>query len=172
MDGFATLNLTLSGSQPTKEGFQVIVGTVAFGPGITLEESPPALAEGRADVADHLRLWWTGLRVLLQLGEKLLDLALDLLAGRARLPLDLWRVEAALEFHQPAPLTFKLSILRAKGAAELDHRQQLRQERMTPFLALRLSEDSIRAKSSNTRRPPSTNGGLLASVRVRRINSA
>lgn len=172
MDGFATMNLTLPGPQPTKEGFQVIVGAVAFGPGITLEEPRPALAEGGADLSDHLRLGWTGLRLLLQLGQKLLDLALDLLAGRARLTRDFWRVETALQFHQPAPLTFKLSILGAKGAAELNHRHQLRQERMVPFLALRFRAESIRAKSSNTRRPPSAKGGLLASVRVLRINSA
>ncbi|MCA1606972.1 MAG: hypothetical protein LC775_16225 [Acidobacteria bacterium] len=110
MDGFAALDLTLPGPQPTKEGFQVIVGPIALRPGITLKQTRPTLAEGRADMGDHMRVWRIALRVLLQLGQKFFDLALDLLAGRVRLPRDFWWVEAPLQFHKEAPLAFKLSV--------------------------------------------------------------
>jgi len=172
MDGFAPLNLTLSGPQPPKEGFQVIVGAIALRPGIALEQARPALTEARADMSDHTGVMRTLPSMLFQLGQKLFDLTLDLLAGWARPALAVWGVETPLQFHQPVPLAFELPILRPKRVAEMDHRQQLRQEWMPPFLALRLREDSIRAKSSNTRRPPNAKGGLLASVRVLRINSA
>ena len=81
MDGLVALNLTLSSTQPAKEGFQVIVGTVALGPGITLEEPPPALAEGRCDMRDHTGILGTVSSVLLQVGQKLFDPALDPAAG-------------------------------------------------------------------------------------------
>ena len=172
MDGLATMHLPLSGPQPPKEGFQLIVGAVALRPGITLEQARPALAEGAADMCDHTRILRTVLCVLLQLGQKLLDLAFDLTAGRGRLPLDFRWVETTLQFHKEAPLTFELSVVGGKRMTERDHGQQLIQEWVPPFCRLRVSEASNRARSSNTRRPPSAKGGLLPSVRVLRIKSA
>jgi len=133
VDGLAALNLTLSGAQPAKEGFQVIIRAVALRPRVALEESCPALAEGRADPCDHPRVSRTALRVLLQLGQKLFDLTLNLLAGRAQLTLDLWRVETPLQFHQPVPLAFELLIAGGKSLVAVGHGQQLIQERVPPF---------------------------------------
>ena len=65
VDGLAALNLTLSGAQPAKEAFQIVVGAPAFGPGITLEEPRPALVKGCADMCDHLGILGVVLRVLL-----------------------------------------------------------------------------------------------------------
>jgi len=53
VDGFPALDLPLAGSQPPKEGFQVIVGAVTFRPGIALEQARPALTKARADMGDH-----------------------------------------------------------------------------------------------------------------------
>lgn len=133
MDGFTALNLTLPSPQSTKKGFQVIIGAVAFRPRIALEESRPALAEGCADLGDHPRVWRAGSCVLLQLGQALFDSALNLLAGRARLILNLWWVETPVQFHQPPPLAFELLIAGDKWLAECDHPQQLIQERVPPF---------------------------------------
>jgi hypothetical protein len=69
-------------------------------------------------------------------------------------------------------LVFEVLIACGKSLAELNHGQQLLQERVPPFCRLRLSEASKRWRSSNTRSPPSAKGGLLASVKVLRINSA
>jgi hypothetical protein len=172
VDGFTAMDLPLAGPQPPKEGFQVIVGAVALRPGIALEQACPALAEARTDMGDHPSVLRTLPSVLFQLGQKLFDLALDLLTGRARLPRELRRVETPLQFHQPVPLAFEVVIACGKRVAELDHGQQLLQERVSPFCRLRVSEASKPWRSSNTRRPPSAKGGLLASVKVLRINSA
>jgi hypothetical protein len=70
--------LPLASPQAPKEGFQVSIGAVAFGPRITLEEAVPALAKARADLGDHIGVLWTGLCVVLQLGQKLFEVAFDL----------------------------------------------------------------------------------------------
>jgi hypothetical protein len=172
VDGFTAMDLPLAGPQPPKEGLQLIVRTVALRPGIALEQARPALAEAPADMGDHTGVLRTLPCVLFQLSQKLFDLALDLWAGRARLPRELGRVETPLQFHQPVPLAFEVLIAWGKRVAELDHGQQLLQERVSPFCPLRVSEASKRWRSSNTRRPPSAKGGLLASVKVLRIKSA
>jgi hypothetical protein len=111
MDGLATMSLPLSGPQPAKEGFQLIVGAPAFGPGITLEEPWPALIKGSADMCDHIGILRVVLRVLVQLSQELFDLALDPAAGRAWVALVCRRVETAIQFHQPATLALELPIL-------------------------------------------------------------
>ena len=110
--------------------------------------------------------------MVFQLGQKCFDVAFDLSAGGARLIVLLWRVQAPVQFDQPIPLTFELAILSLKGAETLDHRQELIQNRMAPFLRLRWREASKRVRYSKTRSPPSAKGGLLPSVRVDRIRSA
>ena len=133
VDGLAALNLTLSGAQPAKEAFQIVVGAPALGPGITLEEPRPALVKGCADMCDHIGILRVVLRVLLQLGQELFDLALDPPAGRALLPLVLRGVEPTVQFHQPVALALEVPILWRKRLAEGDHRQQLSQDGMAPF---------------------------------------
>jgi hypothetical protein len=133
MDGLATMSLPLSGPQPATEGFQLIVGAPAFGPGITLEEPWPALSKGSADLCDHIGILRVGLRVLVQLSQELCDLALDPPAGRAWVVLVFRRVETALQFHQPATVALELLILWHERSAQLDHRQQVIQDRMAPF---------------------------------------
>lgn len=110
--------------------------------------------------------------LLRQLGQKGFDLALDGAAGRPGLSDHHGRVQASLQFDQPVALALELPILRREGAPPLHDRQQLLQQRMPPFCRLRWSEASRRAKSSNTRNPPSSKGGLLPSVRVTRSKSA
>jgi len=144
VDGLPTMRLPLSGAQPTKEGFQVIVGAVTLRPGITLEQARPALTEGGAELRHHPRVRRTILRVLFQLGQKLFDLAFDLSAGRGRLTCDFWWVEAVLEFHQETSLAFELTVVCGERMTPGDHRQQLIQEWMPPFCRLRLSEASKR----------------------------
>jgi hypothetical protein len=99
VDRFTAMDLPRAGSEPPKEGFQVIVRAVALRPGIALKQARPALAEARADMGDHTGVWRTLPRVLFQLDQKLFDLALDLLAGRARLALDVWWVETPVQCH-------------------------------------------------------------------------
>ena len=109
---------------------------------------------------------------LLQLGQKVLDLVLDAAARRARLTRFIGRVEPSIQLDQPVALAAELPIVSREGAAALNHGPQLIPERMAPFFRLRWSEASKRVRSSNTRRPPKANGGLLPSVSVIRINSA
>ena len=133
VDGFTAMDLPLAGPQPTKEGFQIIVRAVALRPGIALEQARPALAEARTDMGNHPSVLRTLPSVLFQLGQKLFDMALDLRAGRARVPRELRGVETPLQFHQPGPLAFEVVIAGGKRVAELDHGQQLLQERVSPF---------------------------------------
>jgi len=130
------------------------------------------LPERRADVRHCIRIFGTRLGVLLQLSQKLFDLAFDVSAGGTWLTGLLGGIQSPVQFDQPIPLTYELAILGLEGATTLDNGQELLQERMAPFLRLRRSEASNRAKSSKTRSPPSANGGLLPSVRVVRIRSA
>src|SRR3972149_4529567 len=147
MHRLAAMNLALAGAQATKEGFQVVVGAIPFGPSVARKEPRPALAEGGADMRDHLGLIGVVLGVLFQFSQEGLDLALD--AEPCGAP-----------------------ILGVKGGSGLNPRQELLQERVAPFFWLRRSEASKRPKSSKTRRPPRAKGGLLPSVSVDRINSA
>jgi hypothetical protein len=171
VDRFAALNLALTGPQATEEGFQIIVGAVAFGPGVAGKEPRPALPEGRADVADHRGVFRMALYVLFQVRQKFLDLSLNMATGGVGLGVFV-RIKPPLQLDHPPLLTFELPILTGKGLATLHHRQQDLQQRMAPLFRLRRSEASRRAKSSKTRRPPRAKGGLLPSVSVDRINSA
>jgi len=172
MHGLATMDLPLTSPQAAEEGLQIIVGAVAFGPGVTGEEARPAVTEGGADMGNHRRILGMTLGMLLQLDQKVFDLLLDATRGWARLTLVVWGVKSSLQLDQPTALAFELPVLSRKPLAVLHHGQQLLQERMAPFFRLRRSEASKRAKSSNTRRPPRSKGGLLPSVSVERIKSA
>jgi hypothetical protein len=168
---FAALNLALAGPQTAKEGFQIIVGAVAFGPGIAGEEPRPALPEGRTDMGDHCRVFGMVLSVLFQVLQKFLDLLLNMATSGGRLG-PFVRIKPPLQLDQPPLLAFELPILAGKGLTALHHCQQGVQQRMPPLLPLRWSEASKRAKSSQTRSPPRAKGGLLPSVSVDRISSA
>jgi hypothetical protein len=110
--------------------------------------------------------------MLFQLGQERFDVPLDVSPSRAWLTGLLWRIQPSIQFDQPTVLTFEAAILGSESAAALDHGQELIQNGMAPFLRLRWREASKRARSSNTRRPPSAKGGLLPSVSVVRIRSA
>ena len=172
MYGLAPMNLSLASPQTSEEAFEIIIGAPTFGPGIAGKESRPTLPERRADMRHRLRIFGMRLGMLFQLGQKCFDLALDVSAGWAWLTILLWGIQSPIQFDQPIPLTFELAILGLEGAATLDDGQELFQDRMAPFLRLRWSEASKRARSSNTRSPPSANGGLPPSMRVVRIRSA
>jgi len=172
MHGLAALNLTLARAQATEESFQRVVGAVAFRPSVAREEPRPALPEGGTDVADHHRIFGMALGLLFQLGQKVLDLSLDGAPCWARLTSFIGWVESSLQLDQPTALTFELPALSRECVASLDHGQQPIQEPMTPFFRLRWREASKRARSSNTRRPPRSKGGLLPWVSVDRIKSA
>lgn len=171
MHRLAAMNLALAGAQPTKEGFQIVVGAVTFGPSVAGEEPWPALPESGVDMRDHLGLIGAVSGVRFQLRQKILDLAFDIALRGMGLTV-FGRVEPSLQLDQPVPLALETAILRRKRSAPLDHGQQLSQDGMAPFFWLRLSEASKRVKSSKTRRPPRAKGGLLPSVKVARINSA
>jgi hypothetical protein len=171
-DGVTAMDLPLAGPEPTQEGFPVMVRAGALRPGSALKQARPAWAEARTEMGDHTGVLRTLPRVLFPLDQKLFDVALDLLAGRARPALDFWRVETPVQLHQPPPVAFEVLIASGKWLRERDHGQQLLQEWVSPFCRLRVSEVSQRWRSSNPRRPPSAKGGLLAAVKVLRINSA
>ena len=168
----AAMNLALAGTQTTEEGFQVIVSAVTFRPDIAGKEPRPTLPEGGTDMCDHRCFRRVGLGVLFQSRQEFFDLAFDFSARRVRLPFSFRGIEAMFQFDQPLVLTFETPIRLCKRAAPLNHSPQVVQYGMAPFLRLRWSEASNRAKSSNTRRPPSAKGGLLPSVSVIRIKSA
>ena len=179
MHGFATMDLSLAGAQSSEESLQCVVGAVTLGPSIASEQSrltPLAgcrsLPKGVAEMSDHRRILRMASGVLFQLSQEFFDAALDCAGRGGWLPVCFGRIEASLQCHQPTPLTLELPIANGEGQAALHHGQQLIQEWMPPFLRLRSSEASKRAKSSNTRKPPSAKGGLLPSVRVVRIRSA
>lgn len=172
MHGLATMNLALAGADASEETFEVVVGAPPFGPRVAGKEPRPALPERRADMRHHLGILRGGLGVLLQLSQKVFDVPLDLSAGGAWLTVWLGGIQSPVQFKQPTPLTFETAILGRERAATLDDSQELIQNRMAPFLRLRWSEASKRARSSNTRSPPNANGGLLPSVSVVRIRSA
>ena len=166
------MNLSLASPQSSEETFEVVVGAPTFGPSVAGKESRPTLPERRADMRHRLRIFGTRLGLVFQLGQKCFDLALDVSAGWAWLTVLLWGIQSPIQFDQPIPLTFEPAMLGLEGATTLDDGQELIQDRMAPFLRLRWSEASKRVRSSNTRSPPSANGGLLPSVRVVRIRSA
>lgn len=172
MHRLAPMNLSLASPQASEETFEVVVGSPPFGPGITGKESRPTLLECRADVRHHLGICRAHLGLLLQLRQKVFDLALDLTAGGTWLTGLLRGIQSAIQFDQPIALTFETAVLNGERAATLDNGQELIQNRMAPFLRLRWREASKRVRSSNTRKPPKANGGLLPSVRVVRIRSA
>ena len=172
MHRLASMNLSLARPQASEETFEVVVGSPAFGPGITGKESRPTLLERRADVRHHLSIRRARLGVLFQLSQKVFDVPLDLTARGAWLTGLLGRIEPAIQFDQPIALTLETAILRSERAATLDDGQELIQNRMPPFLRLRWREASRRVRSSNTRNPPRAKGGLRPSVRVVRIRSA
>jgi hypothetical protein len=173
MHGLVAMDLPLPRPQAAEEGLQIIVGAVAFGPGVTGEEARPAVAEGGTDMGNHhRRIFSMALGMLFQLGQKVFDLPLDAARSWARLTFFVGGVKASLQLDQPPALAFELPILSRKSLAVVHHGQQLLQERMAPFFRLRRSEASRRARSSNTRRPPRAKGGLLPSVSVERIKSA
>jgi hypothetical protein len=168
----ATVNLALASPQAPEETFEVIVGAPAFGPSIASKESRPALLERRADMRHRRRIFGVRLGMVFQLGQKFFDLAFDVAASWMWLTGLLWGVQSPIQFDQPTPLTLEPAILGLEGAATLNDGQELIQDWMAPFLRLRWSEASRRARSSNTRSPPNAKGGLLPSVRVVRIRSA
>src|SRR5262245_5088350 len=165
------MNLALTRAQAAKEGFQSIVGTVAFGPSVAGEEAGPPLLDGGAYLRHHLGLVGGEPSVLLQLGQGILDLSFDTAPGGVRVRV-VGRVKPPLRLDQPVTLVFEAAILRRKRPAAWHHGQQLLQQGRVPFFRLRLSEASKHAKSAKTRSPPRAKGGLLPSVRVDRINSA
>ena len=166
------MNLSLARPQASEETFEVVVGSPAFGPGITRKESRPTLLERRADVRHHLSICRARLGVLLQFRQKVFDLLLDLTARGASLTGLLRGIQPAIQFDQPIALTLETAVLSRERAATLDDGQEVIQNRMPPFLRLRWREASRRVRSSNTRNPPKAKGGLLPSVRVVRIRSA
>jgi hypothetical protein len=172
MHGLVAMNLALACTQATEESFQGVVGTIAFRPSVAREESRPALPEGGTEVGDHPGIFRMALGMLLQLGQEVLDVVLDEASCRARLTRFIGWVEPSIQLDQPIALAAELPVLSREGSASLNHGQQLIQERMAPFFRLCWSEASKRVRSSNTRRPPRTKGGLLPSVSVIRINSA
>ncbi len=91
----AAMNVALGGAQPTKEGFQLGVGGVTFGPSVAGEEPWPALPESGVDRRDHLGLIGAVSGVRFQLRQKLLDLAFDI-APRGMGLTVLGRVEPSL----------------------------------------------------------------------------
>jgi hypothetical protein len=80
------VGLALTGTQPPKERFQLIVGAVPLRPGITGEEPGPAVGKGRADMGDHGGILRMVRGVLVQFRQKRLDpvAALDGRWGAAR----------------------------------------------------------------------------------------
>jgi len=132
MDRLAAVNLALAGAQATKEGFQIVIGAVAFGPGVAGEEPRPTLPEGDADMGHHLGFVGMVLGVLFQFRQEVLDLTFDATPGWARLKV-FGRIKAPIQFHQPVALALETPILPREGVATLDHGQQLVQERMAPF---------------------------------------
>ena len=172
VDGLAAMNLPLTGSQASEETFEIVVSPPAFRPSIAGKEARPPLTERRTKVGHRLGIFGARLGLLFQLGQELFDVSLDVSPRRAWLVGSLWRIQSPIQFDQPTVLPFEAAILDGEGVAALNHGEELIQNGMTPFLRLRRREASKRVRSSNTRRPPSANGGLLPSVSVVRIRSA
>src|SRR6266540_4442597 len=165
------MKLALTRAQAAKEGFQSVVGTIAFGPSVAGEEAGPPLREGGADRRDHLGLVGVVPSVLFQLGQEILDLSFDTAPGWVRRSV-FEGVKPPLQLDQPVTVGFEAALLRRKRPAVLHHGQQLLQQGRVPCFRLRLSAAAKHAKSAKTRRPPRAKGGLLPSGRVDRINSA
>ena len=115
------VGLALTGTQPPKERFQLIVGAVPLWPGITGEEPGPAVRKGRADMGDHGGILRMVRGMLVQFRQKRFDPLLHLLAAGARRALDCWRIQPSLQLHQPAALAFELPIGGGEGHATLHH---------------------------------------------------
>ena len=81
--GLMPVDLTLAGTQPPKERFQRIVGTIPLRPGITGEEPGPTLRKGRADMGNHGGILRMVLAVVSQLRQKCCDPLPHLLAAGA-----------------------------------------------------------------------------------------
>ena len=170
--GLAPMNLSLASPQASEEAFEIVVGSPTFGPGITGKESWPTLLECRADARHHFGIFRARLSLLFQFSQKVFDLPLDRTARGAWLTGLLRGIQSAIQFDQPIALTLETAVLKGEWAAMLDDDQELIQNRMAPFLRLRWRVASKRVRSSNTRSPPRTKGGLLPSVSVVRIRSA
>ena len=147
VDRLAAVNLALAGAQATKEGFQLIVGPVAFRPSVARKEPGPALPEGGAEMRDHGGFVGMVLGILFQAGQEVLDLTLNVAPRGAWLAI-VKRVKPALHLDQPVPLALEMPLRRRKCAAAANHGQEVIQERMAPFFRLRVSEASRRVKSS------------------------
>src|SRR2546422_2608406 len=104
------MNLALTRAQAAKEGFQSVVGTVAFGPSVAGEEAGPPLLEGGAAMRGHLGLVGGVPSVLFQLGQEILDLLFDTAPGWVRLSV-FGGGKPPLQLDQPVTLGFEAAIL-------------------------------------------------------------
>ena len=138
-----------------------------------LDEDEDGCRNGEQDMCDDFGIKGViqGVQFQLRHATRVTDVSLYRAARWAGSDVIVW-IKESVQLRQPIALAFETAKLRSERAALLNYGQELIQKWVSPFFWLRPSEASIRVKSSKTRRPPSTNGGLLPSVSVERINSA